>query len=113
MDDGERQARDELQALRERHTWYVVALVVALVALAGFLVSSFKRSYVTVGTPLDGCTSAEVYHVVSTWWGLRRTSTEIRWMRPTRSAQTDDYEDWCYESSSGEWREYFFYADPE
>lgn len=71
----------------------------ALFASALFVAAplSFERYSITV--EMD---SPQVYSVQTTWWGLKETRREIRWMR----APGEEYEAWCARDADGQWYPY-------
>lgn len=108
IEDLERELARRSTVMGKMAVW----LAVTGLALAFIVLSTFERGYIVVGHAIDGCIRQEVYAVHSSWWGLKKQRTEIKWTTPTYDRQQGiDFQDWCYEASPGEWVGYFFFMD--
>jgi hypothetical protein len=78
---------------------------VALVAVVFLLIVApltFSSEFFTINQ--DG---PEVIFVKKTWWGLKRSETELTWMK----IPGEDHAAWCWKDAQGEWHWFYFLED--
>ncbi len=73
----------------------IVVITCAVLLILGAL--TYERHRIEVDPSEPG-----VYSVTTTWWGLKESVTEIRWMKPPGY----DYRAWCASDRSGKWYPY-------
>lgn len=75
----------------------------ALVIMAFYLLEHRNVDSEEIASPCIGYAEATATLVSSRWWGLSKTRTEIRWMRPTNETSDFKYQTWCFKNTDGAW----------
>jgi len=79
-----------LREKKDHNTLIFIGLVFVLIVLP----LTYSKSFFEVETD-----EPKVYYVKSSFWGLSKWQTEIRWMR----APGYDYDAWCAKGKTGKW----------